>query len=463
MTSLPNSPAARDIANLLHPYTDARRHAEVGPIVIECGEGIHVFDDAGNRYVEAMSGLWSVAVGFGERRLAEAAARQLAKLPFYHSFSGKSNNPAIDLGERLVAMSPPRLRHAFFTNSGSEANDTVVKMVWYANNARGLPKKKTFIARKKGYHGVTIASASLTGLPINHTDFDLPAIPVRHLTCPHFYRFGNPGESEAAFVDRLADELEAVIAAEGAETIAAFIGEPLMGAGGVIPPPAGYWQRMQAICRRHDILVVADEVINGFGRLGTTFGSERYGIDPDILVCSKQLTSSYVPLAAVLISDPIFHAIADNSARLRSFGHGYTTTGHPVACAVAMENLDIIAERGLVANAAAMGALLHRELAPLAEHPLVGEVRGTGLIAGIELVADKATRATFDPPGIVGAEVFARAHGHGLIVRAIGDTIALCPPLIVSEADVRDIVERLSATLNDVTDWVRERGLARTA
>lgn len=446
----PNSPAARDIAYFLHPYTDARRHEATGPIVIEKGEGIYVTDDAGNRYIEGMAGLWSVAVGFGEKRLIQAATKQLETLPFYHSFSHKANLPAIDLAERLVALAPDRLRHAFFTNSGSEANDTVVKMVWYYNNARGRPAKKKFLARQKAYHGVTVASASLTGLPVNHASFDLPAIPVRHLTCPHYYRFGQKGESEAAFTERLAAELEAVIAEEGADTIAAFIGEPLMGAGGVIPPPAGYWQKVQEICRRHDILIVADEVINGFGRLGTWFGCETYGIDPDILVLSKQLTSSYLPLAAVLISDEIYQAVADESARLRSFGHGFTTSGHPVACAVALENLAIIEERDLVANARRMGNLLHRELRRFEDHPLVGEIRGTGLIAGLELVADKATKAPFNPVGSAGAPVFARGHANGLIVRAIGDTIALCPPLIVDEKDVLEIVARLERTLDEV-------------
>ena len=461
--SLPNSASARDVSFLLHPYTDARRHEATGPIVISRGEGIYVFDDAGHRYLEAMSGLWSVAVGFGEKRLVEAATKQLGTLPFYHTFSHKSNAPAVNLAERLVAVSPDRLRHAFFTNSGSEANDTVVKMVWYYNNALRRPRKKKFIARRKGYHGVTVASASLTGLPVNHLDFDLPAIPVHHLTCPHFYRFGLPDETEDAFSDRLAAELESLIEVEGAETIAAFIGEPLMGAGGVIPPPAGYWAKIQAICRRHDILIVADEVINAFGRLGTMFGCEHFEIDPDILVVSKQLTSSYLPLAAVLISDDIYAGIADNSSRLKTFGHGYTTTGHPVACAVALENLAIIQERGLVANAKAMGALMHRELDRFRDHPLVGEVRGVGLIAGVELVADKATKAPFDPLGQIGGEFFRRAHRHGLIIRAIGDTIAFCPPLIISEPEVLDMVQRFAATLDDVTHWAHESGIAPAA
>jgi 4-aminobutyrate--pyruvate transaminase len=458
---LPNSAAARDVSFLLHPYTNARQNEATGPIIITRGQGIYVFDDAGNGYIEAMSGLWSVAVGFGEPRLVEAARRQLATLPYYHTFSQKSNNPSIDLAERLVALSPKRLEHAFFVNSGSEANDTVVKMVWYYNNARGRPLKKKFIARTKGYHGVTVAAASLTGLPVNHMDFDLPAIPVRHLTCPHYYRMATEGETESAFSDRLAAELEHVIEAEGAETIAAFIGEPLMGAGGVIPPPSGYWEKIQAICRRHDILIVADEVINAFGRLGTMFGCDHYGIDPDILVVSKQLTSSYLPLASVLLSDDVYETIADNSARLKTFGHGYTASGHPVACAVGLENLAIIEERDLVGNARAMGELLHHELARFRDHPLVGEVRGTGLIAGVELVADKASKAPFDPLGQVGAEFFRRSHGHGLIIRAIGDTIAFCPPLIITADEIVETVRRFSLTLDDVTDWAASSGMLK--
>jgi 4-aminobutyrate---pyruvate transaminase len=442
---------ARDLRYLLHPNTNARQHEVTGPLLIERGEGIHVFDDAGNAYIEAMSGLWSVAVGFGEPRLVEAAARQLRQLPYYHSFSSKTNAPSATLAERLVNLAPKRISRAFFTNSGSEANDTVVKLVWYFNNARGLPNKKKFIARWGAYHGITVASGSLTGLPSTHRDFDLPVIPVRHLTCPHHYRYAEPGESEEQFSERLAKELETLIEQEGPETIAAFIGEPVMGAGGVIPPPPGYWHKIQEICRRHDILVVADEVITGFGRLGTTFGSDFYGIDPDIIVVSKQLTSSYQPLAAVLFSAEIYRAIADLSSRLGSFAHGYTATGHPVACAVALENLDIIEERDLVGNARRVGAIMQRGLRKLADRPLIGEVRGVGLIAAVELVADKTTKAGFPVPGAMGAAVFDEAHRKGLIIRAIGDTIAFCPPLIIDEEQVADMLERFNRTLDAVT------------
>ena len=455
---LSNPLARADIATELHPYTDARLHEQIGPTMIERGNGIYVYDTTGKEYIEGMAGLWSVAVGFNEPRLVSAAAAQMSKLPYYHLFSHKSHEPAIRLGEKLVAMTPAQLTRVFFTNSGSEANDTVVKLVWYYNNALGRPKKKKFLARNKGYHGITVASGSLTGLPANHRDFDLPAIPVRHLTCPHFYRFGAEGESEAQFTARLLAETESAIQAEGPDTIAAFIGEPLMGAGGVMPPPAGYWQGIEALCRKYDILLVSDEVINGFGRLGSSFGCVHYGFKPDLMVVSKQLTSSYVPLAAVLFTDPIYAAIADNSAKIGTFGHGFTTSGHPLATAVALENLKIFEERDLMGHAARMGEVLQRELRQFSTHPLVGEVRGVGLIAGIELVADQATRKPFAPQLKVAARAYGIAHQHGLIVRAIGDTLAVCPPLIITEAQIRELVARLKKALDATASLLATEG-----
>ncbi|TMV68072.1 aminotransferase class III-fold pyridoxal phosphate-dependent enzyme, partial [Thioclava sp. BHET1] len=340
-------------------------------------------------------------------------------------------------------------------SSGSEANDTVVKLVWYMNNALGRPEKKKFLARTKAYHGVTVASASLGGLVGNHRDFDLPAIPVFHLTCPHHYRFAEAGESEAQFTARLLQEAEDVILREGPETIAAFIGEPVMGAGGVMVPPEGYWPGIEALCRKYDILLVADEVINGFGRLGTAFGSEFYAIKPDMMVLSKQLSSSYMPLAAVMFTEEIYNAIADNSHRLSGFGHGYTATGHPVACAVALENLAIIEEQDLIGNAARMGKLLQEGLRKFADHPLVGEVRGQGLIAALEFVADKETRRPFDPIGKVGGKAFEIGHEEGLILRNLGDSLAFCPPLIVTEADVAEILRITGRILERTHDWVK--------
>ncbi len=459
MNKLSNSLVAADIAHSVHPYTNLRLHEEQGPMIITRGKGVHVYDEAGKEYIEGLAGLWSVAVGFSEERLRDAAFRQMGELPYYHSFAHKANAPAIRLAEKLVELAPEGLDRVFFTNSGSEANDTVVKLVWFMNNALGRPDKKRFLARNKGYHGITIASGSLTGLPANHRDFDLPAIPVTHLTCPHYWRWGEAGESEADFTARLLKEAEDTIRAEGPETIAAFIGEPVIGAGGVMVPPEGYWPGIAELCRKHDILLVADEVINGFGRLGTTFGCERFGFTPDILVTSKHLTSSYMPLAAILMSDKVYGPIADHTARLGTLGHGFTASGHPVACAVGLENIAIIEERDLIGNAARLESRFQEGLRRFADHPLVGEVRGMGLIAGLEVVADKETKRSFEPAGKAAAAVVRFAAEEGLICRSVYETVALCPPLIVTEQDIDRIVERLGRALDRAWEWVQTSDL----
>jgi 4-aminobutyrate---pyruvate transaminase len=447
VTALPNSLAARDIAYYFHPATNARRHESIGPTVIQRGKGIHVYDDQGKEYIEGLAGLWSVAVGFGEERLVEAAAAQMRELPYYHSFSHKSHPAVIALAERLVKMAPGKMSKAHFTSSGSEANDLAIKMIWYFNNALGRPEKKKIIARQRGYHGVSIASASLTGLPAFHREFDLPLPMMRHVSCPHYWRFGAPGESEEAFSTRLAKELEDLILAEGPQTVAAFFGEPLMGAGGVIIPPRTYWEKIQAVCRRHDVLVVADEVITGFGRTGRMFGSETFGITPDILVVSKALTSSYIPLSALVFNDAIYQALADNSAKLGVFAHGFTASGHPVATAVALENLDIIEERDLVGNAARLAPQFALRLKALASHPYVGEARAIGLIGALEMVADKTSKAAFEKPGAVGMRIAELAQEEGLIIRAIGDIIAFCPPLIINAGEIDDMFDRFERAL----------------
>ncbi|PSJ62648.1 aspartate aminotransferase family protein [Kumtagia ephedrae] len=448
MDAQPNSPEARDIRYHLHAYTNARKHQETGPLVIEKGDGIYVEDAAGNRYIEAMAGLWSVAVGFSEPRLVEAAARQMAKLPFYHSFSSRSHSPLIDLAEKLVLMAPVPMSKAFFTNSGSEANDTAIKMIWYRSNALGQPQRKKIIARKRGYHGVTIAAASLTGLPSNQTSFDLPIANVLHTASPHYWREALPGESEEQFSTRLAGELEQLILAEGPETVAAFFGEPVMGAGGVVVPPAGYWEKIQAVLAKYDILLVADEVICGFGRTGAMFGCQTYGIKPDIIVMSKQISSSYLPISALLINDRVFEPIADESNRIGTFGHGFTGGGHPVAAAVALENLNLIEERDLVGNARRVGAHMQERLRRLAVHPLVGEVRGVGLIAAIELVADKAAKAPWGSVGALGGLVNGLLQDNGVITRNMGDALAFCPPLIITEKQVDLLMQAVEQALD---------------
>jgi 4-aminobutyrate--pyruvate transaminase len=450
MIDRPNSLAARDIAYYFHPATNARRHEQVGPMIIERGEGVRVFDDQGKEYIEGLAGLWSVAVGFGEQRLVKAAAEQMAKLPFQHSFSHKSHPAAVKLAERLVTLAPGMAK-AHFTSSGSEANDLVVKMIWYYNNALGRPQKKKILSRQKAYHGVTIVSASLTGMPNFHRDFDLPLPFVRHLTCPNLWRFGLPGETEEDFATRLADELDKTIVAEGPDTVAAFIGEPVMGAGGVMPPPRTYWEKMQAVCRKHDVLVVADEVITGFGRTGNWFGSQTYNIEPDFMVVSKAITSSYFPLTAIMFTDKIYQTLADNSAKIGVFAHGFTASGHPVGTAVALENLDIIEEKDLVGAARRNSPKFLERLKAFEEHPLVGEARGVGLVGALEFVSAKATTAPFDPPGSCGAKIAELCHEEGLIIRAIGDVIAFCPPLVISPADIDEMFDRFGRALKRLT------------
>lgn len=448
MTATPNSADARDIAYHLHGYTNARKHLEVGPLVIERGENIYVVDSAGNRYIEAMAGLWSTALGFSEKRLVQAAARQMEKLPFYHTFTHKSHGPVVDLAEKLVSIAPVPMSKAFFTNSGSEAIDTALKLIWYRANALGQHQRKKIIVRNRAYHGVTVAGSCLTSLPGNHRSFDLIVPGVSRLTCPHYWREAEAGETEESFATRLAEELEQTILSEGPETIAAFFGEPVMGAGGVVVPPRTYWGKIQAVLQKYDILFVADEVICGFGRTGNMFGTQTYDLKPDMMVLSKQLSSSYLPASALLINDRVFEPIADESNRIGTLGHGYTGGGHPVPAAVALETIRIIEEENLVAHAASMGEQLRAGLHKLEAHPLVGEVRGVGLIAAVELVTDKSLKSGLELPGQLGALANNHFQEAGVISRNMGDALAFCPPLIISENQVDDLLGRFRQALD---------------
>jgi 4-aminobutyrate--pyruvate transaminase len=407
-----------------------------------------------------MAGLWCTALGYSNAELADAAMEQFKKLPFTHLFSGRSHDPAIELAEKLKEIAPVPMSKVFFTASGSEANDTQVKLVWYMNNALGRPRKKKIIARLKGYHGVTVAAASLTGLPANHTDFDLPIANILHASCPHHYRFAEAGESEEDFSTRLADELEEMIQREGPDTVAAFIAEPVMGAGGALIPPAGYFPKMQAVCDRHDVLFIADEVITGFCRLGTMWGSEKLGIRPDTISFAKAVTSAYLPLGGVMVNETMYQALLDESRKIGLFGHGYTYSGHPVSCAVALKAIEIYQRDRMVEQVKAKAPLFEARLAALAEHPLVGEAKGLGLIGGLEIVADKATKRQFDAKKGVAAMCVGFAQAEGLIVRALsGDRIAVCPPLIVSEAEIDELFDRLARALHRTHDRVRQEGL----
>jgi 4-aminobutyrate--pyruvate transaminase len=458
-----NSTASRDIAFHLHPYTHLRKHESEGPLVITEGKGIHVYDENGKEYIEGLAGLWCTSLGFGEERLVEAATRQLRRLPYYHIFNQKSHDGAAELAERIIGLMPVPMSKVFFNNSGSEANDTAVKMVWYYNNARGRHRKKKIIARMKGYHGVTVAAASLTGLVNNHRDFDLPIAQIRHADCPHHYRFAKPGESEEDFATRLAESLETQILREDPETVAAFIAEPVMGAGGVILPPRTYFEKIQQVLRKYDVLLIADEVICGFGRTGAMFGSETYGLKPDIMTMAKALSSAYLPISATVVSEELYQAFVGQSEKIGVFAHGFTYSGHPVCCAVALETLKIYEERDIVGHVRAVAPRLQEGLRRFAGHRLVGEVRGVGLLAGVELVKDKASKASFDAKVGAGAMLAARAQEHGLIVRAMADTVALCPPLIITAEEIDEMLRRFGKALDDTDAALSRAGLASVA
>ncbi len=457
-----NSAAARDIASVLHPYTDLKAHQEVGPMVIARGEGVRVWDENGKGYIESVAGLWCASLGFSNERLVQAAAAQMRKLPFYHSFTAKAHTPMIDLAEMLIQRAPVPMSKVFFANSGSEANDTAIKMVWYFNNAIGWPDKKKLIGRIKGYHGITLAAASLTGLPANHRSFDVPLDRFVHTICPHFYHGAHEGESEDAFATRCADELEQLIVAEGPDTVAAMWAEPIMGAGGVIIPPRGYFPKIQAVLKKYDVLLVADEVICGFGRTGSYWGSQTLDIVPDILTCAKALSSSYLPISAVMVNERVFQGLAEESHVIGTFGHGYTYSGHPVPAAVAIETLKIYDEMNMLDHVAQVGAHMQASLREhFADHELVGEVRGTGLIGGVELVADKAARRNFDPKMKVGMRMTKLCEANGVIARTLpNDTIAFSPPLIINEAEIDEMLGGMRTALDELAVQLRRESLA---
>ncbi|HEY5048592.1 MAG TPA: aminotransferase, partial [Rhizomicrobium sp.] len=434
---------SRDVQSVLHPYTNLMKLRETGPLVFERGEGVRVYDEHGRDYIEAMSGLWCTALGWGEEALVEAAASQMRKLAYGHLFAGRSHEPAIALAEKLKDIAPFPVGKVFFANSGSEANDTQIKLFWYANNARGHTAKKKIISRVKGYHGVTIASASLTSLPANHKSFDLPLDFVRFADCPHYYRSQEPGESERDFSGRMAKNLERLIENEGPETIAAMIVEPLQGAGGVILPPEGYFDAIGQVLDRHRIALIDDEVITGFGRTGNWFGCETYGFQPATMTLAKALSSAYLPISAVLVSPAICDAIEEESGRIGTFGHGFTYSGHPVAAAVALKTIEIYQDRDIVGHVRRVAPRFLARLAKLGEHPLVGEASGIGLIGAIEIVADKKTKKSFEAAKTAAIQVGKFVEEEGVICRPLlGDRVALCPPLVIDEAEIDELFDR---------------------
>jgi 4-aminobutyrate---pyruvate transaminase len=439
MTAQHDRNASRDIASLLHPYTNPDSHAQVGPVVMTKGDGVYVEDDQGRRYLEGMSGLWCTSLGFSEQRLVDAAHRQMQQLPYYQIFGGRSTEPAIELADRLMTLTRPfGFSKALFANSGSEAIDQAVKIIWFYFNAIGKPQKKKLIARVRGYHGVTIMAGSLTGIPSNHADFDLPVDRVLRTDCPSYYHYGEAGESESAFVDRIVGNLERLIEQEGAETIAAFFAEPVQGAGGVIVPAKGYWEKVGAVLKKHEILLVADEVICGFGRTGHMFGSQTFGMHPDLMTVAKAMSSSYLPISATLVSKAIYEGVVEGSRKHGTFAHGVTYA---------------------VAQVRRLEPHFLERLRALGSHPLVGEARGIGLIGGLEIVEDRATRKGFDPSAGVSAMIQNTALQQGLIVRAIRDTVAVCPPLIITDSQIDELFDKFQIALDQTLAHVHKERL----
>ena len=433
-----------DARHHVHPFSDQAALAAKGVRIITRAEGCWLWDSEGNRILDGMAGLWCVNVGYGRAELVEAARRQMTTLPFYNTFFQCSTAPAIELAARLAAIAPGFDR-VFFTNSGSEANDTVIKLVRYFWKLQGQPTKQIMIGRTYAYHGVTLAAASLSGLPNMHPQFDLPLPGFVHVPAPYWFAHGGELTPEE-YGRHAADALERKILELGPETVGAFVGEPVQGAGGVIIPPEGYWAAIQKICRRYDVLLIADEVVCGFGRTGRWFGSERFGIEPDIMTVAKGLSSGYVPIAAVLLGQRVGDALATAN---EEWAHGFTYSGHPVAAAVALENLRIIEAEGLQERAdGPLGDYFAAALAGLADHPLVGEARSCGLLGALELVEDKAARRYFPPARKVGLICREHCIAHGLVMRAVRDVMILAPPLVISEGEIDELARRARRALD---------------
>jgi 4-aminobutyrate--pyruvate transaminase len=449
----------RDVEALLHPTTNLAALRTMGPLVLEKAEGVYIYDTAGKRYIEGLAGLWCTALGYGNRELIDAAAEQMGRMSFSHLFGGKSHEPAIALAEKIKELAPCPASKVFFTGSGSEANDTQIKLAWYYNNARGQPKKKKIIGRVRGYHGTTIAAASLTGLPVFHADFDLPMARVLHADCPHHWKYAEPGETEEAYASRLAANLDALIEHEGADTVAAFIAEPVMGAGGVLLPPKTYFEKIQAVLAKHDVALIADEVICGFGRTGNYWGSQTFNIKPTTVSMAKAITSAYMPLGAITVPQPVYECMLEESKKLGMFAHGFTYSGHPVSCAVALKTLEIYERINIVGHVRKVAPAFQARLKALADHPLVGEARGVGLIGAVEIVKDKATKQSFDPKLAIGAKIVGFAEAEGLICRAVGgDNVGLCPPLVITVDQINEVFDILGRALDKAHDWMRREG-----
>ena len=451
-TSRPSNLAALDAAHHLHPFADTKKLNAEGVRVIARGEGVHIFDERGRKYLDGFAGLWCVNVGYGRKEIAEAVFRQINELPYYNTFFGTTTTPAALLAQKVCAHAGPHFNHVFFTNSGSEASDTWLRLARVYWSAIGQPSKTIVIARRNGYHGSTVAGASLGGMKYMHEQGGLPIEGIVHIGQPYWYAEGGDLSPEE-FGLKAARELEAKIDELGADNVAAFVAEPIQGAGGVIVPPATYWPEIARICRERDILLVSDEVICGFGRLGSWFGFQHFGVEPDLAPVAKGLSSGYLPIGGVLVGDRVARVLIDE---VGEFNHGFTYSGHPVCAAAALENLRIIEEEGLVERVRDdIGPYFAAAWGGLADHPMIGEAVSVGLMGGLQLAADKATRRRFEKPDAVGTAVRNHTLANGLVLRATADRMLASPPLIISHEEVDTLVRIARQALDAV--WAEAR------
>ncbi|MEK1886379.1 MAG: aspartate aminotransferase family protein [Phyllobacterium sp.] len=450
-----NELSAWDRDHFFHPSTHMGTHArgESATRIIKGGEGVYITDSTGRTSIDAFAGLYCVNVGYGRQEIADAIAAQAKELAYYHAYVGHSTQASITLAKMIIDRAPQTMSRVYFGLSGSDANETNIKLVWYYNNVLGRPEKKKIISRWRGYHGSGVMTGSLTGLELFHNAFDLPRAPILHTQAPYYFRREDRSLSEEQFSQECADKLEAMILAEGPETIAAFIGEPILGTGGIVPPPAQYWQKIAAVLNKYDILLIADEVVTGFGRLGTMFGSDHYGIKPDLITIAKGLTSAYAPLSGVIVSEKIWQVLVKGSDMLGALGHGWTYSAHPICAAAGIANLELIDKLDLVNNAGETGAYFRAQLTQaLSDHPIVGEVRGDGMLAAVEFVADKDDRKFFDPALKVGPRIAAALAERGVIGRAMpqGDILGFAPPLCLTRGEADSVVKAAGAAVASV-------------
>ena len=445
-----------DRENFFHPSTHLAQHArgESPSRVIRTASGVHIEDRDGTRYLDAFAGLYCVNVGYGRPEIAEAIADQARELAYYHSYVGHGTEASITLAKMVLDRAPANMSKVYFGLGGSDANETNIKLVWYYNNILGRPAKKKIISRWRGYHGSGLMTGSLTGLNLFHQKFDLPLSPVLHTVAPDYFRRADLDQTEAQFTAHCVADLEALIAREGADTIAAFIAEPMLGTGGIVPPPTGYWQAIQAVLKRHDILLIADEVITGFGRLGAMMGSDHFGIEADIITIAKGLTSAYAPLSGSIVSDKVWQVLEQGTDENGPIGHGWTYAAHPIGAAAGVANLTLIDSLGLVGNAGEVGAYLNDAMrTALADHPHVGDVRGEGMLCAVEFVEDKADRRFFDPSRKIGPQVAAALLAQDKVIgRAMpqGDILGFAPPLCLTRAEADTVVAAATRAVRTV-------------